>query len=110
MEQIGVSLSLSHSPPPPRQLPLTKKEKRVKAQSKESNTSLIKINISSQDGSVGRRGSPLRTTTTKSQLKYRTTLTETELNGSLTTMELKEPHPSRLGGGAQTQNRLVPDP
>ena len=33
-----------------------------------------------------------------------------QLNGSLTTMELKKPHPSRLVEGAQTQNRLVPHP
>ena len=29
-----------------------------------------------------------------------------ELNGSLTTMEFKKPHPSRLVGGVQTQNGL----
>ena len=33
-----------------------------------------------------------------------------KLNGSLTTTELQKPHPSRLVGGAQTQNRLVPHP
>ena len=31
-----------------------------------------------------------------------------ELNGRLTTTELKKPHPSTLVGGAQTQNGLVP--
>ena len=31
-----------------------------------------------------------------------------ELNGSLTTIDLKKPHPSRLVGGAETQNKLVP--
>ena len=33
-----------------------------------------------------------------------------ELNGSLTTMELKKPRPSRLAGGMQAQNGLVPHP
>ena len=32
------------------------------------------------------------------------------MNRNLTSMELKEPHPSRLVGGMQTQNRLVPHP
>ena len=35
---------------------------------------------------------------------------EIKLNGSLTTMELKKPHLSRLVGGVQTQSRLVPHP
>ena len=34
-------------------------------------------------------------------------MSEIKLNGSLTTMELKKPHPSRLVGGAQVQNGLV---
>ena len=33
-----------------------------------------------------------------------------ELNGSLTTTGLKKPHPSRLVGGVQTWNGLVPCP
>ena len=32
------------------------------------------------------------------------------MNGSLTTMELKKPYPSRLIGVVQTQNWLVPHP
>ena len=35
---------------------------------------------------------------------------EIELNGSLTTTELKKPHPSRLVGGVQTENGLVSHP
>ena len=37
-------------------------------------------------------------------------MTEIELNGSLTTTELKKPHPSRLVGGTQMQNWLVQYP
>ena len=37
-------------------------------------------------------------------------LSEIKLNGSLTTMELKKPYPSRLVGGVQMQNRPVPQP
>ena len=37
-------------------------------------------------------------------------LSEIELNGILTTTELKKPHPSKLVGGVQTWNRLVPHP
>ena len=33
-----------------------------------------------------------------------------ELNGSLITMELKKPHPSKLVGGAQMWNWLVSHP
>ena len=33
---------------------------------------------------------------------------EIKLNGSLTTIELKKPHPSKLVGGVQMQNGLVP--
>ena len=35
---------------------------------------------------------------------------EVELNGSLTTAELKKPHPSRLIGVAEMWNRLGPNP
>ena len=56
--------------------------------------------ISSQDSIIGRHGSPPPTTTSKLQLKYDTTITgnsqETDLNGSLITMELKKPYISRL--------------
>ena len=69
---------------------------------------------SSQDGGVWRHGSPLHITTSKSQLKYRTTIIQTikkiELNGSLTTTELKKPHPSGLVGGVQMWNRLASHP
>ena len=61
----------------------------------------VRFKTSGQDGSVGRHGSPLHTITSK-LLKCRTTMTRTseiELNGSLTTMEFKKPHPSRLVGG-----------
>ena len=34
-------------------------------------------------------------------------MSEIELNGSLTTTELKKPHPSRLVGGVQKQKGLV---
>ena len=37
-------------------------------------------------------------------------LSEIELNGSLTPMELKKPHPSRLTGGEETWNEWVPHP
>ena len=55
--------------------------------------------FSSQDGSIGRHGLYLHTS--KLPLKYRITIThselsEIELNGSLIAMELKKPHPSRL--------------
>ena len=39
---------------------------------------------------------------------YHSELLEIELNGSLKTTELKKPHPSRLGGGAQVWTVLVP--
>ena len=32
------------------------------------------------------------------------------MDGSLTTMELKKPHPSRLAGGVQTRKGLFPHP
>ena len=35
---------------------------------------------------------------------------EIKVNGSLTTTELKKPHPSRLVGGAEMWNRQVPHP
>ena len=48
--------------------------------------------------------------TTKIENNHHSELSEIELNMSLITMELKKPHPSRLLGGAQTRNRLVPQP
>ena len=64
-----------------------------------------------EDGGKGRHGSPLRMTSTKLQLKlHHSEPTEIELNGSLTTTELKKPHPFRLAGGVQTRNGLVPHP
>ena len=35
-------------------------------------------------------------------------MSEIKLNESLTTTELKKPHPSRLIGGAQMWNEMVP--
>ena len=62
-------------------------------------------------GGTGRHGSPLCTTTSKLQLKYRTTITQNHQKSrlilSLTTTELKKPHPTRLVGGAHMQSRLV---
>ena len=46
--------------------------------------------------------------TTKIQNNHHSEPSEIELNGSLTTIELKKPHPSKLVEGAQMQNRLVP--
>ena len=34
-------------------------------------------------------------------------MSEIELNGNLITTELKKPHPFRLVGGVETQNKLV---
>ena len=66
---------------------------------------------SGQDGSIGRHGLPLCTTTMKLQLKHGTTITQNlQLDGILTTTELKKPHPSRLVGGAQMCSGLVPHP
>ena len=48
--------------------------------------------------------------TTKTYNNYHWFLSEIELNRSLTTTELRKPHPSRLIGGVQTWNRLVPYP
>ena len=48
--------------------------------------------------------------TTKTQNNHCSEPAEVELNGILTATELKKPHPSRLVGGAQTRNRLVPHP
>ena len=44
--------------------------------------------------------------TTKIWSNHCSELTEIELNGT----ELRKPHPSRLVGGAQMQNELVPQP
>ena len=49
-------------------------------------------------------------TTTKIQNNHHSEPSEIKLNGSLITMELKKPHPSRLVGGPHMQNRLVPHP
>ena len=46
--------------------------------------------------------------TTKIQNNHHSEESETELKGSLTTTELKKPHPSRLAGEAQTLDGLVP--
>ena len=48
--------------------------------------------------------------TTKIQNNHHSEPSEIELNGSLTTMELKKPHPSRLVGGAPIWNGLFPHP
>ena len=45
--------------------------------------------------------------TTKIQNHHHSGLAEIELNGSLTTTELKKPHPCRLVGEVQTWNGLV---
>ena len=41
---------------------------------------------------------------------YHSELSDIELNGSLTTMELKKTHPFTLVGGLETQNGLVSHP
>ena len=46
--------------------------------------------------------------TTKIQNNHHSELSEIDLNGSLTTTELKKPHPSKLVGGAEMQIGLVP--
>ena len=51
---------------------------------------------------------PLRTTTSESQLRYRTTIAQNQQKSSLTAMELKKPHPSGLVGGTKMWNGLVP--
>ena len=48
--------------------------------------------------------------TTKIQNNHHSELSEIDLNGSLTTMELKKPHPSKLVGEAQMWNRLLSHP
>ena len=48
--------------------------------------------------------------TTKLQNNHHLEPSETELNGSLTTMELKKPHPYRLVGGVQMWDGQVPHP
>ena len=48
--------------------------------------------------------------TTKVQNNQHSETSEIELNGSLTTTELKKPHPSRLVGGVQMLDGLVPHP
>ena len=69
---------------------------------------------SSQDGNVGRHGSPPPTTTSKLQLynkiqnNHHSEPSESELNGGLTTPELNKPHHSRLVRGVEMWNGLVP--
>ena len=46
--------------------------------------------------------------TPKIQNNHHSEPSDIKLNGSLTTTELKKPHPSRLVGGVETQNGLVP--
>ena len=48
--------------------------------------------------------------TTKLQTKDHSQLSEIELNGNVTTTELKKPHQSRRVGDAEMQNRWVPHP
>ena len=47
--------------------------------------------------------------TTKIWNNHHSGTLEIELNGSLTTMELKKPYPPRQVGGAQMRTRLVPN-
>ena len=47
--------------------------------------------------------------TSEIQNNHHSELSGTELNRSLTTMELKKPHPPRLGG-VEMQNGLIPHP
>ena len=72
----------------------------------------LKTGSSSQDGGTGRHGSPLHTSVSKLQTKiqnnHHSEPSEIRLNGSPTTTELKEPHPSRLAGGVHRWDRLVP--
>ena len=46
--------------------------------------------------------------TTKLQNSHHSEPSEIKLNGSLTSMELKKPHPSRLVGRVELWNSLVP--
>ena len=67
------------------------------------------MKASSQDGSVGRHGSPALTTTSKSQLKYRTTITQK--CPKLSSMKsdnygIKETMSIQTVGGVQTWNGL----
>ena len=48
--------------------------------------------------------------TTKIQNHHHSGMSEITLNGSLTTIELKKQHPSRLVGGMQMWNGLVQHP
>ena len=48
--------------------------------------------------------------TTNIQNNHHSELSEIKLNGSPTTMKLKEPHPSRLVGAVEMYNGLVPHP
>ena len=60
-------------------------------------------------GSISKYSSPPQTTMLKLQLYYRTIITQNwQLNGSLTTTELKKPQLCRLVGGVEMQIGLVP--
>ena len=48
--------------------------------------------------------------TAKIENNHHSEPSQIELNGSLTTTQLTKPHPSRLVGGMEMQNRLVPHP
>ena len=78
-----------------------------------NNQHRMRLSASSQDGNVGRHGSPLLKTTTKLQLKYRTTITQNIRNWvewKSDTAELKKPHPSRLVGGGMDMEQFGPTP
>ena len=67
----------------------------------------FKIDLLGQDGGIGKHGLLFNTTTSKLQLKYRTTITQNyqkiELYGSLITKELKKSYSPRWVGGAKMQ-------
>ena len=77
-------------------------------------SSKIEWITSGQDGGVGRHGLPPCISTSKLQLKYKTTITPNHQKSNwikvLTTIELKKPRPSRLVGVVKMQNGLVPHP
>ena len=59
-----------------------------------------------QDGSLGKHGLTPRTTTSKLQLNYRTTIAQASRNRGPATTELKrKPHLSRLMGGKEIRRR-----
>ena len=65
------------------------------------------IEISSQDGGIGKHASPLRTTIAKKYNVYKTNITQNcqkiKLYGSPTTKDLKKPHSSRRVGEVETR-------